>query len=364
MKQFLIVKTSAIGDVIHTFPVANYLKKQFPHCLIDWVVEKAVAPLVKAHPDLRHIYVADTQTWRKSPISHCQEIRTFLKELRQNEYDALFDFQGNTKSGIITAFAKAKQKVGYGWKCTPEKPNYLATNVHIPIIEEGNIRKRYLQMVKNYVGIDEEPADQPIQFSLTHEERCHLERLKTLGFQRPRFMVCFGSHWKNKQLSDETLINFLHHFEDNISSTFFFIYGNEKENAFADQLEREFRGKSHTVGKISVPLWQRFMQEVDGVIAMDSAALHLCGTTATPSFSLFGPSSALTYKPLGGRHRAFQGICPYGVQFDKRCPNLRTCKTGACLKNLSGELLFDQFQQFWSKVSHHLGPLDASVQLR
>ena len=102
---------------------------------------------------------------------------------------------------------------------------------------------------------------------------------------------------------------------------------------------------------MSLPLWQHFMYLVDGVISVDSAALHLCGTTTTPSFSLFGPSSALAYRPLGSKHDAFQGTCPYGTTFDKRCPSLRTCETGACLKEVSPDVLFGQFQQFWNNLS-------------
>lgn len=351
MKQFLIVKTSAIGDVIQSFHVVDYLKKRFPGCTVDWVAEASVATLVQAHPKIDQVYTVDTKTWRRSLFGYRPEIRAFQKKLREKEYDALFDLQGNTKSGLITALVKARKKVGYSWGSVPERTNYFTTNVHIPVLQEGNIRSRYLQLVQDFIGDEEEVYHEAIRFKLKAEEECHLQRLATLGYQRPRFMVCFGSNWENKRLSEKTLIEFLRLIDDKISPCFFFIYGNEKEKEVADRLEREFSRNSHTAGDMSLPLWQRFMQVVEGVIAMDSAALHLCGTTKTPSFSLFGPSSALTYKPLGDHHRAFQGICPYGVQFDKRCPNLRGCETGACLKNLSHELLFDQFQTFWNNVS-------------
>jgi heptosyltransferase-1 len=83
---------------------------------------------------------------------------------------------------------------------------------------------------------------------------------------------------------------------------------------------------------------------MDCVIAMDSAALHLCGTTLTPSFSVFGPSAASIYKPLGSQHTHVQGFCPYKQEFIQRCPLLRTCKTGACIKNLQAEELFQHFR--------------------
>ena len=87
------------------------------------------------------------------------------------------------------------------------------------------------------------------------------------------------------------------------------------------------------------------MASVDMVIAMDSLPLHLAGTTETPTFSIFGASSANKYKPKGKKHLAFQGTCPYKRTFERRCPVLRTCSTGACIRDLHGEELFHYFLQ-------------------
>lgn len=351
MQQFLIVKTSAIGDVIQSFQVIEALKMRYPSCLIDWVVEKGIAPLVEAHPHLDRVLVIDSKKWRKNWLAHRKEVRQFRKTLRQKQYDALFDLQGNAKSGAVNVMARARKKVGYSWNSVSERPNYFSTNVHLPISTTGNVRCRYMRLVEDFLGVEQECMKAPLQLHLTREEEVHLQRFKQLGFSEPRLMICFGSNWENKRLSKETLLGFLQLLDDKLAPTFFFVFGNEEEKKIADALEREFSRSSHSIGGMSLPLWQRCMQEVNGVISVDSAALHLCGTTRTPSFSIFGPSSALAYKPLGENHRAFQGGCPYNVSFDKRCPQLRTCSTGACMKTLTAEELFDQFESFWSKVS-------------
>jgi len=349
-RDFLIVKTSSIGDVIQSFHLVDYLKKRFPNCKIDWVVEKEIAPLLRAHPQLDQVLEVDTKTWRKNPFKFQCAMSTFRKKLRKKNYDALFDLQGNSKSGCITAFAKARQKVGYGWQDVCEKPNYFSTNVHLPI-SHVNVRERYLQLLQDYFGDDDPIEMHSLELKLTQEEETRLERLQQLCFERPRLMICFGSNWRNKTLTEETLLAFLHRIDEKFAPSYFFIYGNAEEKKMADRLERSFSRCSHSVGNLSLPLWQRFMQVVEGVISMDSAALHLCATTKTPSFSLFGPSSALAYKPVGERHYAFQGSCPYEVQFDKRCPHLRTCQTGACLREASADELYEKFDAFWEKVS-------------
>ncbi len=351
MKQFLIVKTSAIGDVIQSFHIIDYLKKRFPGCEVDWVVEKGIAPLLRAHPGIRSVLEVDTKLWRTDFFAYRQEIGAFRKKLKSTNYDALFDLQGNTKSGAITALAKARQKVGYSWNSLPEKPNYFSTNAHFPAHPEKSVREGYSQLLEDFFGGDTPFENTPLKLNLTEKEECRLQRLKQLGFQRPRIMVCFGSNWKNKTLTDATLKQFLDLIDEILAPAFFFMFGNDKEKKQADALERAFGENGHAVGELSLPLWQRFMGVVECVISTDSAGLHLCGTTETPSFSLFGPSSARAYKPVGDRHQAFQGTCPYDIEFNKRCPNLRTCETGSCLREVSAEDLFEQFQAFWEKVS-------------
>ena len=351
MKDFLIVKTSSIGDVIQCFHLVDFLQMRFPKCKIDWVVEKGIAPLLRAHPGIDRIIEINSRLWRKNAFKHRREISSSRKELRKKTYDALFDLQGNTKSGLITGLTKARKKVGYSWSGVAEKPNFLFTTVHISVKPDGSVRSRYLQLVQDFFGEDRAGSGHALKLGLEQRETQRLERLRQLGFQRPRIMVCFGSNWNNKMLSEKVLTEFLQRIDEKLAPSFFFIFGNDKEKEIADRLESHFSRNSHAVGNLSLPLWQRFMSEVEGVISMDSAALHLCATTSTPSFSLFGPSSADAYKPLGEKHYAFQGKCPYEVSFEKRCPHLRSCTSGACLKDVSIDDLSEQFQGFWNTIS-------------
>ncbi|MBS0628961.1 MAG: glycosyltransferase family 9 protein [Verrucomicrobia bacterium] len=348
MEQFLIVKTSAIGDVIQSFHVVNLLKSRFPGCSVDWVVEKGIAPLLRAHPLVDQVLEIDTKLWRKKPLRSRFLVDSFRKNLRQKNYDALFDLQSNTKSAVVTIMAKARKKVGYSWEGVKEKPNYFATNVHLPI-KEVNVRGKYAALIDNFFGKQEYPEPQYLKLKITEEEEGRLLDLAKLGADRPRIMVCFGSNWENKKLSIETLNQFLRMIPD--APSFLFIYGNGAEKRVADELATEFSGRGFAVGGMSLPLWQRLMWEVDAMITMDSASLHLCATTPTPTFSLFGPSYAPAFKPIGESHYAFQGICPYGERFDNRCPKLRTCKTGACLKGVSAQELMAHFEPFWERAA-------------
>ncbi len=332
MPSCLIVKTSAIGDVIQTLPVLEYLHARHFH--IDWAVEQAGHSLLAAHPYLRKALVLDTKRWRKNPFQ--KEVYTFIGELRSTHYDILFDLQGNLKSALVTAFARASVKVGFDRKGVREKVNLLSTNHKIPLPPHLPIRTRYLQLVQRYF-CDETPF-LPQGVPLTLET--------PLPPQRPCIMVCFGSRWENKRLDPATLLSLLKQIHAVYNPYYLFVFGNSQEEQEAKHLFQAFPSSSQTLGSLSLPLWQGWMRAVDLILAVDSAALHLAATTDTPTLSFFGPSSSALYKPEGERHHALQGPCPYGQSFDLRCPKLRTCSTGACLKTLSASDLFAQSRPF------------------
>lgn len=343
INSILIVRTSAIGDVIHTFGVLDYLREKFPEAQIDWVVERGIVDLLSAHPSLSHVIAVDFKKWRRAIFSQetLYDAKMSLTELRKTNYDLLFDLQGNGKSALVTLCAKAKVKVGFGYRSAREKSNLLATHVRFNVTESP-IRCKYLQLVQDYFKDKERKEAAPIRLRLNEKEEQRLQEL--LSFKKaPWLMIATGSKWPNKQLSQETLSRLLSLIHAHFPFSFLFIYGNEEEKQIADAFSLRFKERSMSVGGLSLPLWQALMYEVSGVVAVDSAALHLCATTPTPSFSIFGPSLASVYKPDDKRHAAVQGSCPYGKTFVKHCPLLRTCSTGACIKDLKEETLFQAF---------------------
>ena len=346
--NILIVKTSAIGDVIQTFPVVEYLRKKFPDARIDWVVEEGIAPLLRSHPLIDHVIEIKSKVWRKHPfqLETRKEFSSFSKVLRSTSYDLLFDLQGNAKSAVVTGCAKAKSKVGFGWKSVREKCNLLVTTHRFNLPSDLPIRLKYLHLVQQFFDDSEAFESKGVKLKLSDTEQLRLNELRSPS-EKAKLMVCFGSKWPNKRIDKDTLASLLEKIAADCNPSYFFIFGDEEEKSFAESLFRHFQG-SVSVGNLSLPLWQALMWEMDGVIAVDSAALHLCGTTQTPSFSVFGPSLASCYKPPEERHLAVQGACPYGKTFLSRCPILRTCSTGACIRNLQVDTLFDAYKN-WSE---------------
>jgi heptosyltransferase-1 len=328
--KFLIIKTSSLGDIIQTFPVIDYLKRRYCEAQIDWVVEYEYEEALKAHPDLSRVITFHSRRWRKQLWPALREIPRFKKELQKETYDVVFDVQGNTKSALIMACAKGKNKVGFGWKSVPELPSFFAASEHVEVERGIQIQQRYLQLLQKFFQDSTPFFPSEVVLKLNEKELSRLEILKV--DLAPRIMVACGSRWVNKQLSFSMLQKIVQDLCKQRNPYFYFVSGNAKEREIALQLQSLVPNTSQVVSDLTIPLWQALIREMDLVITVDSAALALCGTTKTPSFSFFGPSLAEVYKPLGEEHRFFQGSCPYGIEFNTRCPRLRTCKTGACLK--------------------------------
>lgn len=346
MVRALIIKTSAFGDIVHLFPAIQFMKDAAPDCTIDWVVEERCKSLVSAHPLIDQVICIDSKKWRNHLFSPAtwQEMFHVLAELRQHAYDVVWDFQGNIKSGVIAKCVRSPLKIGFGRDTVAERPNLFFTTQHVDPPQGQNIRLDYAALVEAWCKKKMDVL-KLTRLRLNPLEQFRFEEMVSKKGSTANVMVCPGSNWPNKQLLRDTLRSFLKRIDREFFCKFWFIYGTaEEEAACLDYLSCLKQGE--VCAKMSLPLLQHWMGEMDHVIAMDSLPLHLAAEAGTPTFSIFGASSANKYRPMGPLHSAFQGLCPYGKQFKKRCPILRKCSTGACIHDLTADEIFQQYCVF------------------
>lgn len=353
--RILIIKTSALGDIVQAFSVLGFIKKNYPDAQVDWVVELPFLELVQSHPDIHRALSINSKKWRSRLFSkeNRKEYRAFFQGLRTTVYDLILDLQGNIKSGLVMAFAKSSLKVGFGMSTVPEWPNVLASNRRYNPPLGFNIREDYLFLVRNALGNFSSFESGPVKLNLTEQESRRRTNLLELfsTINGLKVMVFPGSNWPNKQLSLTTLKNFLHLIESKLEVYYFFMWGTKEEEVLVKELALDFSLNSTVIDKLSLPLLQNMMNEVDLNFSMDSLPLHLAGTTTSPVYSVFGASSLQKYQPIGPLAGGLQGACPYGKSFEKRCPILRSCSTGACIKNLDAQQLFENFYLWWSQLN-------------
>ncbi len=106
--KILIVKLSSLGDVVHAMPAVQDLRQALPKAEVDWVVESAFAPLVARCDGVGRVIPCDLRRWRKSPLAAQtrREWRAFKQMLQAQNYDAVIDLQGLTKSALVSWLAR------------------------------------------------------------------------------------------------------------------------------------------------------------------------------------------------------------------------------------------------------------------
>jgi len=112
--RLLLVRTSALGDVVHCLPVLTALRRHRPRARIAWAVEEAYVPLLAGHPDLDLVVPVRSRSWRRAPLARATrgEVVDLLAALRDFAPDVALDLMGNHKGGLIARASGAARVVG------------------------------------------------------------------------------------------------------------------------------------------------------------------------------------------------------------------------------------------------------------
>lgn len=355
--RVLIVKTSALGDIVQTYPAVQYLRQQHPSAHIAWVVERPYAELVAAHPAVDSCLCIDSKVWRRRPFSLAtwRSLVACRRALREGSYDVVIDLQGNTKSAAVVMQVRSPLKVGFAAGYVFERPNLWVMHRHFLPPPGRNVCDDYLFLVRAAIdGPEAVSVDMPpvvLRLDDVHREvnRAYIAGVRGEG-DGPVVLFFAGSAWPNKQLDEEAVAAFAATAARALGFRWLFAWGSSAERAVAVRLADGIAG-ARVIDRLPLPQLQHLMSLTDLVVSMDSLPLHLAATAGVSTYSFFGPSSAAKYAPAGPQHGHFQGSCPYGITFGRRCPKLRTCPTGRCLHGLEASLLYDAFASWWSRRS-------------
>jgi heptosyltransferase-1 len=176
--KILLVKLSSLGDVVHTLPVVQDIRAALPDARIDWVVEKAFAPLLARAAGLNRVIPCEIRRWRKSfwTAATRQEWRAFKRDLQQDAYDAVIDLQGLTKSAVVARlaalapggkrYALANQTDGSGY----EAPTRWVADVAIAVEPHIHAVRRSRELAARALGYSfEAKPDFALKASAAHE---------------------------------------------------------------------------------------------------------------------------------------------------------------------------------------------------
>ncbi|MET0008680.1 MAG: lipopolysaccharide heptosyltransferase II [Candidatus Thiodiazotropha sp. 6PLUC4] len=168
--SILIVRLSAIGDIVFASPLIHALRRRYPKARISWLVQPESKALLEQHPELDEVVVWPRADWEKlwkarSWLALWYEIAAFKKVLRRQQYDLALDVQGLLKSGILTWLSGAQQRIGLGSR---EGSQYLMNDRVEKGGEPRRIGSEYLYLAEQL----ELPVDEfEMQVGLSREDQ-------------------------------------------------------------------------------------------------------------------------------------------------------------------------------------------------
>lgn len=337
--RILIVKTSAMGDILHALPVLDYLKQASPGCEIDWVVEEAFADLLRANPLISELRIVHFKKWKLKPFSRStlHEIMNFRKTLAKRSYDLVIDIQGNIKSGMITWLSGCQRRAGFSSAEAQERLNGLFINRRIPRRpEDRHITDQYLRIAEASFSIEFSGLQLHTDVCTGSEDDLAAEALvNSYSEGGPLILIHTGTTWQTKFWHEDGWIEL----GSRILSSFpgavlLFSWGNDSERNAAERITKALGSRAVQLEKLSIMHLAALVKKVQLVMGGDTGIVHLAAAVGTPTVSYYRASDGLRSGPRGVRHAVVQAPMPCARCFRTRCE-----KDGECRNSITPELL-------------------------
>lgn len=337
-RNILIVKLSAIGDVIHALPVAQALKEQYPTARITWVVEKPAYDLLTNNPDIDEIIIFDKPKM-KSLAGLFRNAPQFSHQLKAHSFDLALDLQGLFKSAAITALSGAKQRLGY---CNMRELSQLVSKPVCGVNQDGHIVDRYLDVAR-FLGCDINTAVFTLNNTLEEEAKAAGIAAKAgLPANHPYVILAPGTNWPSKCWPVEHFMQLAAKL--NQMDIISVIIGGANDSSLALPIRNACPTAVDLTGKTTLKELAFIMKGACCFIGGDTGPMHLAAAVQTPVVALFGPTDPNRNGPYGHRHIVLT------IQEDcQGCWNRQCPKDKQCLASIEVQPVLDAALSFCRK---------------
>ncbi len=323
-KKILIVKPSALGDIIHTLPVLALLYKSFPETDIHWIVAKGLHEVLENHPMIAKLWVIDKNKWKKlgAVKETFAEITALKRGLKQEGFDVVIDLQGLLRTGLISKFTGSKYRIGF--KKAREGASMFYT--HKVDIDWENIHAvdRYLKLL--------EPLECQIdkaEFPFAPFE----ENIPLLQELPEKYIVMAPSAGKEANRWPASRFGELAS-RLNFPSV---IVSNKADAEIADELVETSNGKAISIaGRTSIKELVAIIKKAQYFISNDTGPMHIAAALNVPVFAIFGPANPVRTGPYGDIHTI--------ISTDAECAPCYAKKKNCnwkCLKDLTVDMVYE-----------------------
>lgn len=196
--RILIIRLSALGDILHALPVLGQLRAAFPKAHIGWLVEPSGAPLLEGHPMLDALHIFPKKAWSANKWAALRgPLRGLRDELRAARYEVAIDVQGLTKSAAWGWAAGIPRRIGFKGPQSRELAGLLATERVLPAADLHHVVRKNLALLAP-LGI---AMPDPITFPVHLPEAARAAASRILGEDAdaaPLVLMNPGAGWATK----------------------------------------------------------------------------------------------------------------------------------------------------------------------
>lgn len=344
MKKVLIIKTSSLGDVIHTLPALSDAKKALGEVQFDWVVEDTFSEIPAWHPDVRKVIPVAIRRWRKQILKtfFSGEWQRFKQLLQGERYDYVIDAQGLIKSALITRLAKGSK---YGFdKHSAREPMASRFYQYPQAIEKQQhaverVRQLFAQSLD--YQLDSLPVDYGIQINSSDIAGQSDAR---------RLLFLHGTTWATKHWPETYWLELANQMTEQ-AYKIILPWGNDIEYQRALRIKEKCNHSAQLIvlDKMNLNELLKQIMNVDAVVAVDTGLAHLSAALNKPTVAIYGPTSPGLTGTYGNNQVHLQAAIDCAPCFKKKCDKKKADIAPECYSKLTPAQVFNSLNKLLNK---------------
>ncbi len=376
--RILLIKLSAVGDVVHAIPVLNKLRRRYPAARLDWLVTPTIGELLRHHPaitDVIEFAREDGSTpWR--PTRFIGYVR-LARRLRRAGYDLVIDLHGQARTAVFAFATGAPVRIGFDrprarvWDASRPFPedarrhawqgaregSWLAYTHHIPLPTlDRHAVDRYLG-VGPLLGLDDGAAD--FSFPIPHEATNRIDALvHYYGADAAKLAVLApGTIWETKRWRSDGFAEVARYFLQKGFAVM--LIGALRERAVCQDVARLAPGAVNLAGETTLSELAALIRRSTISVTNDSGPMHLAVALNRPVVSIFGPTDPIWIGPYRRADAVLQASLPCSPCYLRRLSRCRHAH--ACMHEVSARAVIERVDSVLRKQDAGAGRAKAQA---
>ncbi|MFM9059646.1 MAG: glycosyltransferase family 9 protein [Planctomycetaceae bacterium] len=292
-RSIVVVKLSAIGDVLHGVPAAVALRRAFPDARIGWAVEGRAADVLAGHQAVDHLFRLP-RGWLKSP----RAVLDLRRQLRWFAADVAIDMQGLMKSAVVSLLSGAPARIGHA---RPESRECAWLALTHPVAPTAaHVVDRNLGLLAPLGVVTPAAAFDMPAWPVS---RLRMARwVESLRLPRAPVLLNPGAGWASKRWPVERFAAAARAVARRDGQPVVVVWGGPQEMAAAERIVAAAGGDAIAAPATSLQDLGELCRLARTFVSGDTGPLHLAAALGTPCVGLFGPVAASRNGPYGAGH--------------------------------------------------------------